>query len=99
LSLLADDWRYLITVTNPAVFATGGPDDGEWYIDSTTKKAVLHHTRPEEKEYFRWLNHMYHSGLLDKESFVQKYDQYQAKISSGRVVGLIDAKWEYQVEV
>ncbi|GGG00894.1 ABC transporter substrate-binding protein [Paenibacillus abyssi] len=96
LSLIADDWRYLISVTNPAVFATGGPDDGEWYVDPQTHKAALHHTRPEEKEYFRWLNHMNDIGLLDKESFIQKYDQYQAKISSGRVVGLIDAKWQYE---
>jgi putative aldouronate transport system substrate-binding protein len=95
LSLLADDWRYLITVTNPAVFATGGPDDGEWYVDPVTQKAVLHHTRPEEKEYFRWLNHMNDIGLLDKESFVQKYDQYEAKISSGRVVALADARWQF----
>ncbi|MCL6591926.1 MAG: ABC transporter substrate-binding protein [Firmicutes bacterium] len=95
LSLLADDWRILISVTNPAVFATGGPDDGEWYVDPKTFKAVLHHTRPIEKEYFRWLNHMNDIGLLDPESFVQKYDQYLAKISSGRVVGLIDQRWEY----
>jgi len=95
LSLLADDWRYKITVTNPALFATGGPDDGEFYIDPQTHKAVLHYTRPEEKEYFRWLNHMNDIGLLDSESFVQKFDQYQAKISSGRVLALSDAKWEY----
>lgn len=95
LSLLADDWRILISVTNPAVFATGGPDDGEWFVDPNTQKAVLHHTRPEEKEYFKWLNHMNDIGLVDPESFVQKYDQYKAKISSGRVLGILDAKWEY----
>ncbi len=95
LSLLADDWRIKITVTNPAVFATGGPDDGEWYYDSETGKAMLHLTRPEEKEYFRWLNHMNEIGLLDPESFVQKYDQYQAKIAEGRVLALADSNWEY----
>lgn len=95
LSLLADDWRFLISVTNPAFYATGAPDDGEYYIDPKTYQAVLHHTRPEEKEYFRWLNHMNHIGLLDPESFVQKYDQYLAKIASGRVLALADAKWQY----
>ncbi|GEM44694.1 ABC transporter substrate-binding protein [Deinococcus cellulosilyticus] len=94
LSLLADDWRFVISVTNPAFWATGGWDDGEWYIDPKTFKAMPHHFRPEEKEYFRWLNHMNDIGLLDKESFTQKYDQYLAKIASGRVVGLIDANWE-----
>lgn len=59
-------------MTNPAVTATGGPDDGEYYIDPKTHKAILHYKRPEEREYFRWLNHMYNEGLLDKDTFVQK---------------------------
>jgi len=96
LSLLADDWRFVISVTNPAFWATGLHDDGEWYIDRKTFEAKPHHFRPEEREYFRWLNHMNDIGLLDKESFIQKYDQYLSKIASGRVVGLIDANWEIQ---
>ncbi|MDQ0901871.1 ABC transporter substrate-binding protein [Paenibacillus sp. V4I7] len=95
LSLLADDWRILISVTNPAFYTTGAPDDGEFYIDQNTYESKYHFLRPEEKEYFRWLNHMNSIGLLDPESFVQKYDQYKAKIASGRVLGLIDQKWEY----
>lgn len=94
LSLCGDDWRTLITVTNPACFVTGGSDDGEWYVDNETLKVVRHLTRPEEKEYFRWLNHMNDIGLLDPESFTQKFDQYKAKIASGRVIGLTDARWE-----
>ncbi|MBN2618703.1 MAG: ABC transporter substrate-binding protein [Spirochaetales bacterium] len=94
LSLLADDWRYVISVTNPSFWATGAHDDGEWFIDPETFKAKEHYFRPEAKEYFRWLNHMNDIGLLDIESFTQKYDQYLSKIASGRVVGLIDANWE-----
>lgn len=93
-TLLADGWRFLISVTNPAWAATGGSDDGEWYVDPETFKAVRHHTREEEREYFRWLNHMYNEGLLDPESFTQQYDQYKAKIASGRVLALADAEWE-----
>ncbi|HEY8391363.1 MAG TPA: ABC transporter substrate-binding protein [Capillibacterium sp.] len=96
LSLLADDWRFLITVTNPAVAATGGPDDGQWYIDPETYEAIYHIRRPEEKEYFRWLNHMNDIGLLDPESFVQKYDQYKAKIAQGRVLALTDQRWQFE---
>lgn len=94
LSLLADDWRIQISTTNPAFYATGASDDGEFYINPETHEATMHYRRPEEKEYFRWLNHMNAEGLLDPESFVQKYDQYLAKISSGRVLGLIDTDWE-----
>ncbi|MCR6097672.1 extracellular solute-binding protein [Salipaludibacillus agaradhaerens] len=93
LSLLADDWRMLISVTNPAFWATGASDDGEWYIDDETREAILHYRRPEEREYFRWLNHMNAEGLLDPETFVQQEDQYMSKISSGRVLGMIDADW------
>ena len=96
VSLLADGWRTLITVTNPAAAATGqNGDDGEWFVDQETLKPVIHNTRPEEKEYYRWLNHMYNIGLLDPDSFTQKYDAYEAKIASGRVLGLIDAPWQY----
>ena len=95
LSLLADDWRMLISTTNPAFYATGGSDNGEYYIDPDTYEAIVHYKRPEEREYFRWLNHMHNSGLLDKESFVQKYDQYRAKIASGRVLATIDQDWSF----
>lgn len=96
LSLNADDWKIQITVTNPAFLSTGAPDDGEFYIDPETYEAQLHYKRPEEKEYFRWLNHMYNEGLLDPETFTQKTDQYNSKIASGRVLGLIDQDWDYQ---
>ncbi|WP_256762013.1 ABC transporter substrate-binding protein [Cohnella sp. WQ 127256] len=95
LSLIADDWRMYIGVTNPAFAVTGGSDDGEYYVDINTNEVTYHFRRPEEKEYFRWLNHMNAEGLLDKESFVQKYDQYKAKIATGRVLGLIDQKWDF----
>ncbi len=94
LSLLGDDWRTLITITNPANFAVGNSDDGEWFVNPDTLDCIRHLTRPEEKEYFRWLNHMNDIGLLDPESFVQKYDQYKAKIATGRVIALADARWE-----
>lgn len=96
LTLNADDWKIMITVTNPAFLTTGAPDDGEYFVDPTTYEAKLHYKRPEEKEYFRWLNNMYAQGLLDKDTFVQKDDQYKAKVASGRVLGLISQEWEYQ---
>ncbi len=95
LSLIAEDWRMYIGVTNPAFLSTGGSDDGEYYVDIDTHEVTYHFRRPIEKEYFRWLNHMNAEGLLDKESFVQKYDQYKAKIATGRVLGLIDQKWDF----
>ncbi|MCA0755042.1 ABC transporter substrate-binding protein [Paenibacillus sp. N4] len=95
LSLNGGEWQILISVTNPAFIATGAPDNGEFFINEDTYEAIMHYQRPEEREYFRWLNHMNDIGLLDPESFIQKYDQYKAKIASGRVLGLIDQQWDY----
>ncbi|ETT43970.1 ABC transporter substrate-binding protein [Paenibacillus sp. FSL H7-689] len=95
LTLSADGWRRMITVTDPAVMSTGGPGDGEYFINPDTYEAILHYKRPEEKEYFRWLNKMYNAGLLDKDSFVQKDDQYKSKIASGRVLSLLDPSWGF----
>ena len=94
--LNADDWKIMITVTNQADVTTGGTNDGEYYVNPETYEAMLHFKRPEERDYFRWLNHMYNTGLLDKDSFIQKEDQYKAKIASGRVLGLTSVEWEYQ---
>jgi putative aldouronate transport system substrate-binding protein len=95
LSLFTNDWYWTIGLGNGAGFATGAPDDGNWYINPDTYEAKYRFTRPEEKEYYRWLNHMNDIGLLDPDSFVQRLDAYTAKIASGRVLGLIDAKWVY----
>jgi putative aldouronate transport system substrate-binding protein len=95
LSLLGSDWRFLITVTNPAFEVTGKPDNGEFYIDPKTYQATFHDRMPDEKAYFQWLNHMNAIGLLDPQSFVQTYDQYLAKIASGQVIGLTDQTWDY----
>ncbi|WP_408894258.1 ABC transporter substrate-binding protein [Paenibacillus taichungensis] len=95
MTLNADDWHIQITVTNPAAETTGKSGDGEYYIDPETHEATYHFRTESEKEYFQWLNHMYNIGLLDQESFIQKNDQYLAKVASGRVIGLIDADWGY----
>ncbi|UJF34789.1 ABC transporter substrate-binding protein [Paenibacillus hexagrammi] len=94
LSLNADDW-HMYQVTNSGFQTTGGPDDGEYFIDQKTYQATYHFRRPEEKEYFRWLNHMNNVGLLDPESFIQKTDQFKAKVATGRVLGLADPEWDY----
>ncbi|MDE1549093.1 ABC transporter substrate-binding protein [Jeotgalibaca caeni] len=94
LSLLGSDWRWLITVGNPAGFAAGMQDDGQWHVDEETGETVYKFMLPEFKEYFQWLNHMNDIGLLDPESFTQTYDTYIAKLSSGRVLGTADQDWD-----
>lgn len=95
MSLMASDWRWLITCGNIASAVAGIPDDGQFKIDDEAQKATYKFRLPEVKEYFKWLNHMNAEGLLDPESFTQKEDAYRAKISQGNVLGISDAKWDY----
>ncbi len=97
MSLVPEDWRFSVSITDPSNLATGHPDDGEFCIDPKTYEAKLHYFKEGNKAYFKWLNKMYNEGLLDPESFVQKYDQYQAKIASGRVLALSDQYWSFEL--
>ena len=93
LSLLGSDWRWFITVGNPAGFSLGYQDDGEWVINEETGEATFKYLIPEFREYFRWLNQMNDEGILDPESFTHTPDTYFAKIASGRVVAVMDQGW------
>jgi putative aldouronate transport system substrate-binding protein len=92
------DWGYYISIGNPANWATGSTDD-EWAIDPTTLEAKRHIIKDSNKEYFRWMNGMWNQGLIDKESFTEPVEQYKAKLSSGRVLAIIDAAWNFQYDV
>lgn len=96
MSLLGSDWRWLITVGNPAGFVSGYQDDGQWIVDEDNNFETTYKFRNEDfKKYYRWLNGMYNQGLLDPESFTQGEDDYIAKLSSGRVLGIADQDWNF----
>ncbi|KKI93477.1 ABC transporter substrate-binding protein [Bacillus sp. SA1-12] len=89
LTLQSDGWRFQASTLNSGFMMTGASDDGEYYVDPQTYEATLHYRRPAEKEVFRWYNKMNTEGLLDQESFVQKNDQWLAKLSTGRALATI----------
>lgn len=99
LSLMASDWRWLITVGNKATLTAGIPDDGQFAVNDKTGEATYKFLLDESRQYFKWLNNMNAEGLLDPESFTQKEDTYKAKIAAGIVVGLSDADWDYSSSV
>lgn len=92
------DWGYFISIGNPANLATGNNDD-EWAINPDTMEAKRHIITDSNKQYLQWLNNLWNQKLIDKESFTEQLDQYKAKLSSGRVLGAIDANWNYQYDV
>ncbi|KAB8126277.1 extracellular solute-binding protein [Gracilibacillus oryzae] len=89
LTMNTDSWRIQASFLNSGFMMTGAGDDGEYYIDPETYEATLHYRRPIEKEVFQWYNDLNNEGLLDPETFVQKSDQYDAKLASGRVLATI----------
>lgn len=95
ITMSASDWHWMITLGNPAGFiADAAPDNGQWVIDENYN-CYYKHTTPEEKEYFQWLCRMYDEGILDPNFATQTHDDYIAKLSSGRVVAITDAEWDY----
>lgn len=95
LSLLIDSWQWYIDLSNPAGFAIGLPDDGQWVIDEETLEARYKFLRPDIRLYFQWLNGLNAEGLLDPESFTQKEDVWKSKVASGRVLGIAHPIWGY----
>ena len=41
------------------------------------------------------INQAFDDGLISEESLIQTYDQYVAKLASGRVLATMDADWDY----
>jgi ABC-type sugar transport system, periplasmic component len=56
----------------------------KWY-DSNTRKFNWFFMDPEIENYMVYMNKLYREGLLDKEMFTDKFEQYQEKLGSGRV--------------
>lgn len=96
--ILSDDWRYF-ALENPPAFLAGYPNDGAAIVDPDTLEAKVYDKIPEAKEYFQILSEQYAKGIVDPETFTAKYDQYIAKLSSGRVLGMIDQYWQFEQAV
>lgn len=94
-TILCDDWRYFC-LENPPQFLAGHPNDGSVIVDKDTKKIVDYNTSDEAKTYFKKLNEEFAKGIVDPEAFTQSYDEYIAKLSSGRVLGMVDQWWQFQ---
>lgn len=93
-TILCDDWRYFC-LENPPQFLAGYPNDGSVIVDPETETIVDYNTIPEAKAYFQALNEGYAKGLVDPEAFTQSFDEYIAKLSCGRVLGMVDQWWQF----
>ena len=93
-TILCEDWRYFC-LENAPQFLDGYPNDGSVIVDVDNMKIVDYNTTETAVKYFKKLNEEYKKGIVDPESFTQTYDEYIAKLSTGRVLGMIDQWWDF----
>ncbi len=91
---LTHDWRFFV-ISNPAMHLAGYPNDGGVIVDMDTHEAKVYGNGEYTKRWLQKLNEVNAQGLFDKESFVGNYDEYLAKLSSGRVLGFFDYGWQF----
>ena len=97
-TILCEDWRYFC-LENAPQFLDGYPNDGSVIVDMDTKKVGDYNTTDTAVKYFQKLNEEYKAGTVDPESFTQTYDEYIAKLSTGRVLGMVDQWWDFAYTV
>lgn len=97
-TILCEDWTYFC-LENAPQFLAGYPNDGSVIVNPDTLMVEDINTGETAKRYFQKLNEEYQKGIVDPESFTQTYEEYIAKLSSGRVLGMIDQWWNFAYTV
>ncbi|MBQ7359735.1 MAG: sugar ABC transporter substrate-binding protein [Lachnospiraceae bacterium] len=95
---LCEDWRYFC-IENAGQFLDGYPNDGSVIVDVDTKKVVDYNTTETTKRYLKKLNEQFAMGMMDTEFATQTYDEYIAKLSTGRVLGMCDQNWDFNYTI
>ncbi|MEK4060743.1 MULTISPECIES: extracellular solute-binding protein [Paenibacillus] len=90
--ILNSDWRNW-GLFNAPQHLIGHPNDGGVVVNDGV--AEIFADKDYAKQYYQKLNEVNQKGLIDKETFVQNYDQYMAKLSSGTVLGMFDQHWNF----
>ncbi|WP_416151389.1 ABC transporter substrate-binding protein [Salipaludibacillus sp. HK11] len=91
---LTYDWRFFAFANAPNHLA-GYPNDGGVQVDMETHDVSVYANSDDTKRYLQKLNDLNADGYLDQELFVMNYDEYLAKLSSGRVLGFFDYGWQF----
>lgn len=97
-TILCYDWYYYC-LENAPQFLDGYPNDGSVIVDTDTLTIVDYNTTDTAVRYFRKLNEEYNKGMIDPEFATQTTDEYTAKLSTGRVLGMCDQWWNFAYTV
>lgn len=95
-TILTYDWHDFCLI-NPPNFCAGYPNDGNGTVEKVDGKWTYRDFLNQDisKRWFRKLCEENAKGIIDKSCFVDNYDQYIAKLSSGRVLGMHDQRWQF----
>lgn len=96
--ILTEDWYYYC-LENPPQFLDGYPNDGCVMVDVDTQQVMDYNTSDTAKKWFAKLNEEYKKGIIDPECFTMSRDQYIEKVSSGRVLCMVDQYWNFNTAV
>lgn len=95
ISIVCSDWHWYTMLSNPSGYMNGSADNGQWIVDDEKQEVYYKHAADGQKEYYKWLNEMYNEGILDPEFATQTHEDFVLKVAEGRVLGLLDAEWDY----
>ena len=93
-TILCDDWRYFC-LENVPQFLDGYPNDGSCIVDPDTLQVIDYNTTPTAKRYYQKLNEEYKKGMISPETFLDTYEEYLDKLSTGAVLGMVDQRWQF----
>jgi len=93
-AILCDDWRYFC-LENVPQFLDGYPNDGSCIVDPDTLQVIDYNTTPTAKRYYQKLNEEYKKGMISPETFLDTYEEYLDKLSTGAVLGMVDQRWQF----
>jgi putative aldouronate transport system substrate-binding protein len=88
------DWRTM-SITGAPMLLAGSPNDGGVIVDKQTMKPSVYADSDYMKKWLQKLNELNSLGMFDKTVFVDNYDQYLAKLTSGKIIGMFDYEWEF----
>ena len=95
--ILTHDWR-AFEMWNPPNFLAGNPNEGNGVVNPRTFEYRNFFTMDISKRWFQKLNEMDKRNLIDRTTFTDNYDQYGAKIASGRVLGQFVQGWQFMYD-
>lgn len=93
--ILTYDWYYFC-LENPPQFLDGYPNNGRCIVDPDTYQVIDYNTTPTAVRYFKKLNEIYKKGIIDQEFMTMNHDEFAAKVSSGRVLCMVEQHWDFQ---